>query len=98
MSNDIAILYIKDELMDMKMPNPWFKRYPGYFKQYSYTKWAYTECIKTIREHPNQAPLVSIDELYDKFDKFSCNGERAIMFSVAKDAVENIIDMLTYCV
>ena len=65
------------------------------FEQEVYTKWAYMEILDYLKNNPDIPPLISLDEFKRKMDEYACkNTEASIMFSIAYDACETIIDAL----
>lgn len=65
------------------------------FEQIAYTRWAYIEIIDYLKSHRDSPPLYAVEELRNKMDEYAClNPESSVIFSVAYDACEEIIDML----
>ena len=66
----------------------------AYLSQRSYAKTAAQDILELLRD-TDQPPLVVIEAYRDKMDEYAClNKFGSIMFSVAHDTAENIIDSL----
>lgn len=65
------------------------------FAQRSYAKTAAYDILERLKKQCSEPPLIVIEEYRDKMDEYACiNPVASIMFSVAHDTAENIIDAL----
>lgn len=83
--------YIYDQRKCMRKYRPGQQE----FEQFSYSVWAANEILTELMNTPDVPPLYTLELFREKMDDYSClNKETSYIFSVAKDATENIIDML----
>lgn len=94
MGNDY-ILSVIQEYVDERLKEPGWGMSRDWFKQISYSRWAADEIIKNIRESRYTPPIQVVEDFIRKMDDFSCkNSKTSIIFSVAHDMGENILDFL----
>lgn len=90
-----TIELIRRSYMSLKPPSKRIGRqYMLYFKQYSYSRWAYKEAIRRIRADPNTPPIITLENLLRSMEIYSCDHNDSIMFSIAYDVIEDIVDIL----
>ena len=66
----------------------------GYFEQRSYSKAAVEEILAAIRKS-DSPPYMVVEDFMRKMDKFAlCKSRTSVMFSIAYDMAENILDFL----
>lgn len=64
-------------------------------KQVSYTKWACYELMILLKRDKEKPAILIVEDFIHKMDTYSTvNSKNSFIFSVAKDAAENILDML----
>lgn len=64
-------------------------------RQASYSKWAAEEAIRKMRDNPKTPPLIILEDFKEELDEYSCkNTYTSFIFSVAKDTIQWIIDLL----
>lgn len=94
MSNDYILSVIR-ECADEYLKEPGWRMSKEWFKQVSYSRWAVGEILKSIEESRFTPPIMVVEDFIRKMDDFSCrNKKTSIIFSVAHDMAENILDVL----
>lgn len=94
MSNDHILSAIR-EYVDECMREPKWRMSKEWFRQVSYSRWAVGEIMKSIEESRFTPPIMVVEDFIRKMDDFSCrNKKTSIIFSVAHDMAENILDVL----
>ena len=94
MDNDY-ILSVIQEYADEHLKEPGFGMSRDWFKRVSYSRWAADEIIKNIRESRHIPPILVVKDFIRKMDNFSSrNRKTRIIFSVAHDMAEDILDVL----
>lgn len=75
-------------------PNPIEHWRSSYMAQRSYAKTAAYDILELLRDS-TEPPLVVIEEYRDKMNEYAClNKHGSIIFSVAADTADNIVDAL----
>lgn len=93
-ANETAIQIVKDYIPKLERSPGWWWR-SSEFAQWSYAKTAAKEVLDLLEENTDTPPLVVIEEYRDRMNQFACvNPVRSIMYSVAADIAEDIIDEL----
>lgn len=65
------------------------------FEQVAYSRWACIEIIEYLKQNRDISPLNAMEEFREKMDQYACmNPESSMIFSIAYDTCESIIDML----
>lgn len=94
MSNDYILSVIRG-YADEYLKEPRRRMLKDWFKQVSYSRWAVDEILKRIEKNGSTPPVLIVEDFIRKMDVFSCRNRRAgIIFSVAHDMAENILDVL----
>ncbi len=94
MNND-RVLSVIQEYADECLKGPSWRMSKARFKQVSYSRWAIDEIVKSIEASRSVPPVVVVEKFIRKMDDFSCrNDKTSIIFSVAHDMAENILDIL----
>ncbi|WP_297183047.1 hypothetical protein [uncultured Phocaeicola sp.] len=94
MDNDYILSVIR-EYADECLKEPVWHISRDWFKQISYSRWAVDEILKRIEESKFTPPIMVVEDFIRKMDDFSCkNKKTSIIFSVAHDMAENILDVL----
>ena len=63
------------------------------FELRTYGRWVATEIIRALKADPMTPPLMIIEEIVDKMEKFCYvteDTEQSLMFAIAKDTAEDI--------
>lgn len=67
----------------------------SYFIQASYSKWAVIELLVCIQNDDKTPPIIIAEEFVRKMDDYSCvNSKNSLIFSIAKDAAMDVLDLL----
>ncbi len=94
MSNDYILSVIRG-YADEYLKEPRWRISKDWFKQISYSRWAVDEILKRIEKNGSTPPVLIVEDFIREMDVFSCRNRRAgIIFSVAHDMAENILDVL----
>ena len=93
-ASEHAIRVVKDYILELNEISTW----QGYnFERGSYSKWFAMELLKSLKAQPSMPPLIVIENFRDSMDNYSCLSKEEnfrIIFSIARDVTENIIDYL----
>jgi len=87
-----AIQMIK-EYMDESLFEPGKKWPTAEFELRTYSRWITNEILDAVRIRKNTPPLVIIEEIVEKMDRFSYmteDTEQSLLFAIAKDTAEDI--------
>ena len=63
------------------------------FELRTYGRWVATEILRALKADPMTPPLLIIEEIVDKMEKFcyvTADTEQSLMFAIAKDTAEDI--------
>lgn len=93
--DDNYILSVIQEYVDECLKEPGLGMSRDWFKRVSYRRWAADEIIKDIRESGDMPPILVVENFIRKMKNFSCrNHKTSIIFSVAQEMAEGILDLL----
>lgn len=82
-----------DYLMDLKLPND-YPRYRNYFKHITYSKWAVRELFIFILNNKDKDIIAVTKKFIRIMDRYSkMNRKNRIMFQIAKNTAEDILDI-----
>lgn len=88
--NEAAILIIKDYMTE-HLFEPCARWPEYYFAERSYARWVATEILERL-EHSQASPINVIADFIRELDDYSCvNTHNELLFSMARDAAEEII-------
>lgn len=91
MKNELGV--VRDYINEIKEPRSYWPR--QCFEQASYSKWAANEIFEQLCFEDYRTPIEVVEDFVDEMDRLSCVDQRtSIMFSIAKDAASNILDIL----
>lgn len=96
MDTNRAIRIIKDMSYEVKMPENRIGRdYKPFMREYSYTMWAYGECIRALEMSDGSDPIYILEGLIERVRKYSrvCN---PIIFDVGSAVMNDVINVI-YC-
>lgn len=86
---------LEDYICDFKQTGQYGLMYRSTFQQNSYARWAAVEFYNYVRSQPdNLIPLTVAESFRDKMDDYACRYMDNIMFSVAVDIMEDIVDLI----
>lgn len=95
--NEVAIYkimgYIENALFE-----PRYRWSESVFKERSYSRWAAFEILERIMDRPFTPPDLIIDEFIIKMEYFSCfheDTEASRMFIIARDAAQDILEIIS---
>lgn len=90
----IILEYIED-LKDCSygFPRSFSKWQKEYFYQNAYSRWAANEILGLLRRSKAYSSIPVLEEFVRKMDKYACmKSDNSLMFSIAKDTAEDILD------
>ena len=90
--NDRYIFAVYDYALDQYEPKcAWPK---DNFERYCYAKWAVDEILRYLMDRKDTHPIVVIEDFVSKMNAYSfANRKFSLMFSIARDIAEDILDM-----
>lgn len=94
-AKDMAIRVVRDYINELECTSSIIDYWQSaHFAQRCYAKTAANDILELLK-NSSEPPLVVIEEYRDKMDEFAClNNFGSIIFSVAYDTAESIIDAL----
>lgn len=96
MDTNRAIRIIKDMSYEVKMPeNRVGMNYKLFMREYSYTMWAYEECILALEMYDGIEPIHVLNDLLKRVREYA-KTSNSIIFDVGSTVVNDVIDVI-YC-
>jgi hypothetical protein len=91
--NEAVILILQDYISEhLFEPGPNWPSY--YFAERSYSRWVANEIIERVKAQPLTAPIIVIEDFIRELDNcYSANEQNEMLFSIARDAAEDIISL-----
>lgn len=89
------IRFVIREYADECLKEPAWRLSREGFKRFSYSRWAVDEILKSMEDSKFTPPVIVVKDFIRKMDEFSHRNNRTNMiFSVAHDMAENVLDVL----
>lgn len=93
-ANEMAIRIVHDYYIRLERKRRPYWRSPE-FAQLVYSQMAAKDILDILTNNISEPPLPLIEEYRDKMNEYSClNPKHSIMYSIAYDTAESIIDEL----
>lgn len=95
MGNDYILSVIREYADAYLRKEPTWRMQRGWFEMRSYGRWAVDEILRNLEMSKESPPIQVVEAFVRKMDDFSCRNRKAsIIFSIAHDMAENILDVL----
>lgn len=86
---------LEDYICDLKLTGQYGMMFNSTFQQSSYIKWAAVEFYNYVLRQPDDiVPLTVAESFRDRMDDYACRYMDNIMFSVAVDTMDDIVDLI----